>query len=172
MAFRNNLFVPYQNPRKFGLSINEKSLPDPWLLTITNRSPAKVIVYFFWHIPAEQWVGGISYRAGKRTPVRQGDQGMVAEYRDGLPAEPVPDGMADVDFRLENTPCDALGPDRVLPGPRKADMRCYPFPCSGITMSMSLCSFSQRLAEFRAMTVPPLLTQRVISLMPVGLILL
>ena len=29
MAFRNNLFVPYQNPRKLGLSIKVMSLPDP-----------------------------------------------------------------------------------------------------------------------------------------------
>ena len=34
IAFKNNLFVPYQEPLKFGFSANNIALPEPTLLTI------------------------------------------------------------------------------------------------------------------------------------------
>jgi hypothetical protein len=39
IALRNNLFVPYQVPLKFGLSANSIALPNPILETISEAEP-------------------------------------------------------------------------------------------------------------------------------------
>jgi hypothetical protein len=43
-AFRNNLLVPYQYPRKFGLSANPMMEPAPARSVINAAVPASVIV--------------------------------------------------------------------------------------------------------------------------------